>query len=116
MNLDQLHHQMALEARRFAGHVCAYCQVDPHSSVAQEVNGLEAGELVSVFYLVALERLPLDIALTQFEQVMAIRRPQGGWPGEPVASLSSVKTSFSNYHPQRRVYLDGYEWGIVDNR
>jgi hypothetical protein len=54
MNIDQLHYQMALEARRFAEHVCDYCQVDRHSSLAGEVNDLEAGELVSVFYLVSL--------------------------------------------------------------
>jgi hypothetical protein len=116
MNIDQLHYQMALEARRFAEHVCDYCQVDRHSSLAGEVNDLEAGELVSVFYLVSLERLPLEIALTQFDQVIAMRMPQGGWPGEPVAKVSSTRTSFSNYHPRTRVFLDGFEWGIVDNR
>jgi hypothetical protein len=33
-----------------------------------------------------------------------------------VAKVSSARTSFSNYHPRTRVFLDGFEWGIVDNR
>ena len=49
MNYEQFHHQMDLEAKRLADHVCAYCCIDPRSSLAGEVQDLEVGELVGLF-------------------------------------------------------------------
>jgi hypothetical protein len=116
MNYDQLHHQMEREAKRFAEHVCALSAVDPHSGLAEKVRDLEAGELASIFYLMAHERLPLEDALTQFTRVIAMRispRPSGNDIG---ANALSTCGSFSNYHPRERIHLEGLEWGIVDNR
>jgi hypothetical protein len=116
MNYEEFHHQMALEAKRLADHVCAYCCIDPRSNLAAEVQDLEVGELASIFYLMAHERLPLEDALTQFTRVIAMRispRPSGSDIG---ANALSTCGSFSNYHPRERIHLEGLEWGIVDNR
>ena len=116
MNIDQLHHQMHVEAQRFAEHVCSYCNLDPRSRLAGEVNNLEAGELVSVFYLIAHERLPLEDALTQFDMVTAIRMSPRPSARDHMASASSTCGSLSNCFPWERIHLDGFEWGIIDNR
>jgi hypothetical protein len=42
MNIDYFHRQMHIEAKRLAEQVCAYCDVDPHSRLAEKVNDLEA--------------------------------------------------------------------------
>ena len=57
MNIDQFHEQMDREAIRLADHLFAYCDVDPHSTLAGKVRDLEVGELVALFYLIAHERL-----------------------------------------------------------
>jgi hypothetical protein len=41
---------MHIEAKRLAEHVYGYCDLDPHSRLAEKVNDLEAGELVSLFH------------------------------------------------------------------
>ena len=48
MNIDQLHEQMDREAIRLADHLFAYCDVDPHSTLAGKVLDLEVGELVAL--------------------------------------------------------------------
>jgi hypothetical protein len=116
MSINYFHHQMHIEAKRLAEQVCAYCDLDPHSRLAEEVRGLEAGELVSIFYLMAHERLPLEDALTQFVRVIAIRMPPGPSGSDTAANASSTCGSFSNYHPRERIHLNGSAWGIVDNR
>jgi len=116
MNYDQFHHQVEREAKRLAEHVCALSAVDPHSRLAEEVRELEAGELVSLFYLMAHERLPLEDALTQFARVIAIRMPPKPSGRDTMANAASTCGSFSNYHPRERIHLDGCEWGIIDNR
>ena len=116
MNIDQFHDQMNLEANRLADHVFAYCDVDPRSSLAGEVRDLEVGELVGLFYLMAHERLPLKDALTQFARVIAIRMPPRPSSCDTMANASSTCGSFSNYHPRERIHLNGFEWGIIDNR
>jgi hypothetical protein len=116
MNYEEFHHQMALEAKRLADHVCAYCCIDPRSSLAGEVQDLEVGELVGLFYLMAHERLPLKDALTQFARVIAIRMPPRPSGCDTMANASSTCGSFSNYHPRERIHLNGFEWGIIDNR
>ena len=82
MNIDYFHHQMHIEAKRLAEQVCAYCDVDPHSRLAEKINDLEAGELVSLFYLIAHERLSLEDALMQFDLVTAIRMPRKSSAGD----------------------------------
>ena len=79
MNIDQLHEQMDREAIRLADHLIVYCDVDPHSTLAGKVRGLEVGEFVALFYLIAHERLLPEDALTQFTRVTAIRMPRILW-------------------------------------
>jgi hypothetical protein len=90
MNYDQFHQKMDREAKHLAGNVCAYCCVDPRSSLAEEIHDLEVGELVSLFYLIAHERLPLEYALTQFTRVIAIRMPRRPSGCDTVANAPST--------------------------
>jgi hypothetical protein len=107
---------MDLEAKRFAGYVQAYCQVNPHFGLGGKLNDLEAGELVAVYYLVAHERLPLDDAMTQFPQVTAIRMPRRPITHDGMATTPTTCGSLSEAFPRERIHLDGIEWAIMDNR
>ena len=116
MNIDYFHRRMHIEAKRLAEQVCAYCDVDPHSRLAEKINDLEAGELVSLFYLIAHERLSLEDALMQFDLVTAIRMPRKSSARDIVVNAPWTCGSLSNYPPRERIHLDGAEWGIIDRR
>jgi hypothetical protein len=116
MNIDYFHHQMHIEAKRLAEQVCAYCDVDPHSRLAEKINDLEAGELVSLFYLMAHERLSLEDALMQFDLVTAIRMPRKSLARDIMVDAPSTCGSLSNCPPWERIHLNGFEWGIIDSR
>jgi hypothetical protein len=116
MSIDYFHHQMHVETKRLAEQVCASCDLDPHSRLAEKINDLEAGELVSLFYLMAHEFLPLEEALVQFDLVTAIRMPRKSSARDIVVNAPSTCGSLSNYPPRERIHLDGAEWGITDRR
>jgi hypothetical protein len=114
MSIDYFHHQMHIEAKRLAEHVYGYCDLDPHSPLAEKVDDLEAGELVSLFYLMAHERLSLEDALMQFDLVTAIRMHRKSSAGD--IDAPSTCGSLSNCFPRERIHFGGFEWGIIDNR
>ena len=86
------------------------------SSLAGEVQDLEVGRARRAISLMAHEQLPLEDALTQFARVIAdpyaaetieLRRH-----GERLIDLWIIlKLPPAGTHP-----LDGFEWGIIDNR
>jgi len=114
MSIDYFHHQMHIEAKRLAEHVYGYCDLDPHSRLAKKVDDLEAGELVSLFYLMAHERLSLEDALMPFDLVTAIRMPRKSSAGD--IDTPTTCGSLSNCFPRERIHFGGFEWGIIDNR
>jgi hypothetical protein len=116
MNIDYFHRQMHIEAKRLAEQVCAYCDVDPHSRLAEKINDLEAGELVSLFYLMAHERLSLEDALMQFDLVTAIRMPRKSPARDIMVDAPSTCGSLSNCSPRERIHFGSFEWGIIDSR
>jgi hypothetical protein len=75
MSIDYFHHQMHVETKRLAEQVCASCDLDPHSRLAEKINDLEAGELVSLFYLMAHELLPLEEALGRVCKLARVEQP-----------------------------------------
>ena len=105
MSIDYFHHQMHIEAKRLAEHVYGYCDLDPHSRLAEKVNDLEAGELVSLFYLMAHERLSLEDALMQFDLVTAIRMPRKSSARDIMVDAPSTCGSLSNCSPRATVHL-----------
>jgi hypothetical protein len=116
MNIDQLHEQMDREAIRLADHLFAYCDVDPHSTLAGKVRDLEVGELVALFYLIAHERLLPEDALTQFTRVAAIRMPRRPPGRDTEANALSTCGSLAKEFPHERIHVDGFEWAIMDSR
>ena len=114
MSIDYFHRQMHIEAKRLAEHVYGYCDLDPHSPLAEKVDDLEAGELVSLFYLMAHERLSLEDALMQFDLVTAIRMPRKSSARD--IDAPSTCGSLSNCSPRERIHFGGFEWGIIDSR
>jgi hypothetical protein len=121
MNL--LDHQMALEAKCLADYVRGYCSVHPYSDLGKELDELEAGELVSVFYLVAYKGIPLDYALLQYQLVTAMRLPSRGggyyhvdnrtcFEEPSTAPCRPLTTSIQ----QEVVPIAGCEWRVTDRR
>jgi hypothetical protein len=116
MDLDQFHHQKHVETKRLADHVCASCNLDPHSRLAGAVRDLQTSDLISVIYLMSHVGFPLEFALMHYTQVTAIRMPRKPSARRSVVNAHMTCQLLSYCTPDKRIHIDGIEWNIIDNR
>jgi hypothetical protein len=114
MPTDQLKHEIEIEAQLLEDIIYTVCDPDADCWLIDDLRHLEVDALASVYYLIAHQDLSLADALREFDQVFAFRMPR-----ESACDIAAGSPSFETLPEtirHQRIYIDGCEWRIVDNR